>query len=273
MNMTHEAIEMLLATGRKQQVPTYPAGGDPFFIDHVGNVKDLSGFAPPTRIKRSVTLTDVESFSLYVNTYKTAGTIIFASIMDGAASFNCILDYHTKDKPEFCSHTAMFKTIQTPEWTVWLAANRKRMSQVESANWIEDNLHLFVSPEGSGAPSGSDLLELVKSLHGHQNASFTGSLRLNTGAYSVAYTEEVDVRGMIKESSMVLPPIIIGGFKLFHGMPGYRIEARLKTSIKDRKLELYFETKAVSQMVRECLNAAVERVGELTKLTVLFGQA
>jgi uncharacterized protein YfdQ (DUF2303 family) len=273
MSMTPEAIDLLLATGRKQQVPIYPAGGDPFFIDHVGNVKDLSEFAPPTRIKRSVTLTDVESFSVYVNTYKTAGTIIFASIMDGAASFNCVLDYHTKDKPEFCSHSAMFKTVPTPEWLTWSAANRKRMSQVDFANWIEDNLHLFVSPKDSGAPSGADLLELVKSLHGHQSASFTGSLRLNTGAYSVAYTEEVDVRGTIREAAMDLPAIIVGGFPLFHGMPAYQVEARLKTAIKDRKLEIYFETKAVSKMVRECLTAAVERVEEFTKLRVLLGSA
>jgi uncharacterized protein YfdQ (DUF2303 family) len=160
--MTPEAIELLLATGRKQQLPIYPAGGDPFFIDHVGNVKDLSAFAPPTRIKRGVTLTDVQSFAMYVNTYKEAGTIIFASILDGAASFTCILDYHDKDKPQFCSHTATFKTVSTPEWVTWQNANRKRMGQVEFANWIEDNLHLFVSPKDTSAPSGAELLELVK---------------------------------------------------------------------------------------------------------------
>ena len=269
--MTPEAIELLLATGRKQQVPIYPAGGNPFFIDHVGNVKDLSAFAPPTRIKRGVTLTDVQSFAMYVNTYKEAGTIIFASILDGAASFNCILDYHDKDKPKFCSHIATFKTVSTPEWITWMNANRKRMGQVEFANWIEDNLHLFVSPKDTSAPSGAELLELVKSLHSHQTAAFTGSLRLNTGAYSVAYTEEIDVRGTIREAAMDLPPIIVGGFPLFHGMPAYQVEARLKTTIKDRKLELYFETKAVSKMVRECLDAAVERVEELTKLKVLLG--
>lgn len=273
MSMTPEAIELLLATGRKQHLPIYPTGGDPFFIDHVGNVTNLSAFAPPTRIKRGVTLTEVESFAAYVNTYKMAGTIIFASIADGQATFNCILDYHTPDKPEFCSHHAMFKTVATPEWMTWQNANRKRMGQVEFANWIEDNLNLFVSPPESNAPSGADLLELVKSLHSHQTASFTGSLRLNTGAYSVAYTEEIDVRGTIRESVMDLPPVIIGGFPLFYGMPAYQVDARLKTTIKDRKLELYFETKAVSKMVRECLNAAVERVEELTKLKVLLGQA
>ena len=274
MDMTKEYLDRLLTLSRERPDIIEPKdGGDQFLISADNKPVDLSAFFKPNRIKQHVTLLDAQSFIAYVNTYKSKeGTAIFANVGNESATFKAVLDYHSST-PEFCSHVAEFKTQITPEWQTWLSANRKPMGQVEFATWLEDNLSLFVSPEGSGAPSGAELLELVTTLNGHQNATFNSSLRLKNGAYSVSYDESIEVKGTIvsRGDSLELPPRISAGIKLFHGCPAYQVDARLKTGIKERKLTLWFETIGLPQMVRENLLNVVEQVEEQTKIKAYIG--
>jgi len=283
MSLTVEAIEKLLATGRAQHGITHPKYGDAFVITPDGKVLDVSNQYEPKYIRQVVTLSNAQSFALYVNDYKcmrdATDPVIFATVTDQNALFTAILDYHGKSIgegcqfPSRCAHRAIFQTKETEEWKVWKAANRKMFTQVEFATWLEDNANLLVSPEGSGAPAGNDLLELVRSLHGHQNARFNTNLRLNNGAYSVAYEEDVEVKGMIasRPGSLDLPPIIMGGFSLFEGAAPYQVPARLKTRISERRLVLFFETIALHKIVRESIDAIVAQVAEQTKIVPLIG--
>lgn len=283
MSLTVEAIEKLLATGRAQHEIIHPGDGDSYVITPDGRVLDVSKQYPLKYIKQTVVLGNAQSFAQYVNAYKCdvgiSEAVIFANVTNDSAVFTAILDYHAalteEDDPcaSRCAHRAVFQTKETEEWKVWKAANRKTFTQVEFATWLEDNANLLVSPEGSGAPAGNDLLELVRSLHGHQNARFNTNLRLNNGAYSVAYEEDVEVKGMIasRPGSLDLPPIIMGGFSLFEGAAAYQVPARLKTRISERRLVLFFETIALHKIVRESIDAIVAQVAEQTKIVPLIG--
>lgn len=278
MDLTEQAIEKLLATGRGQNQMVDTIDGDAYAITPAGTVLDLAGRYPPKYIKQTVTLLDARSFAEYVNRFKMMETLLFADITPSAAKLTAVIDYHQSNQDDEhvaqrgC-HRAVFTTKATPEWEAWQAANRKHMNQVEFATWIEDNMQLFVSPEGSGAPTGSELLELVRTLHGHQNARFNTNLRLDNGAYSVAYDEDVEIKGTIlsKPGSLQLPPLIMGGFAVFEGAAAYQVPARLKTRISERRLQLYFETIALHKIVRESVDAIVAQVAEATKITPLLG--
>jgi uncharacterized protein YfdQ (DUF2303 family) len=271
MDLTQEAIELLLKTGRAQNEAHTGDDGIRYFIKPDGNPVSLAGMYKPQWIRQRVQFEDCESFAKYFNRFKNADSTIFASVEDTEAEFTAILDYHGAEAHRG-DHVTTYRTLSTPEWKAWQSANRKHMAQIEFATWLEDNSHLFVAPPGeTNAPSGADLLELVKSLHGHQNASFNTALRLDNGAYSVKYEESIDVRGTIKADSLTLPPFIYGGFPLFQGMPGYLVKARLKTRIENRKLVLFFETVAVEKTVRDCIDMIVDRIEEKTEQTILMG--
>lgn len=273
-----ETLELLLGTGRAQQGINKGDSGDAFFITPAGVATSLEKFFAPTRIKQHPRFTDSGSFCEYFNRFAGDASLIFANVGNNGASFGAVLDYHApnpnKNIAQYCDHVATFETEDTAEWGAWQNANRKSMSQLEFAVWLEDNLHLFAGPEATGdksAPSGADLLELVKSLHGHQNANFGQSIRLDNGAHSVKYEEVVNVQGNVQGGVMVLPPFIYGGFRLFHGTPPYMVKARLKSRIESRKLVLFFETVALEKTVRDCLNLVVEDISKSTKRTVLIG--
>lgn len=266
-----EAILTLVELGAKAPGIAQPEGADPLTLLQVGQkVESLERFFPPTRIKRTVHLLEATSFIDYVNRFKTEDTLIFANVSQNGVSFVAMLDYHSAApalKPAYCDHTAKFDAIPTPEWQVWLANNRKPMDQVTFATFLEDNQQVFVEP------SGAELLELVRSLHGHRNARFGTALRLDNGAYSVSYDEEVVVKGTssTKSGDLELPPVIKAGMAVFQGAAPYEVPARLKSRVVDRQLVLFFETIALHRIILESTLLLVKQVAEKTKIVPLIG--
>lgn len=280
MEITAQAIETLLATGRGQQAINLNPQGDPYYISPSGEAISLEEFFPPRRVKQQVTLLDAGSFIDYVNRFKNSDSLIFSNVTEKDATFTAILDYHTpggESEPlaDYCAHRASFTTQPTPEWVTWLKANRVPMSQVDFATWLEDNLKLFVTSADEASPSAAELLELVRTLHGHQNARFSSNLRLQTGAFSASYDEDTEVKGTMttKPGSIDLPAQICGGFPLFQGGEAYAVPARLKSRIVERKLMLHYETISLPQLVRENIMAVVKQVADKTGIIPMLGQA
>lgn len=278
-----ETVEFLLATGRAQNKIEHGDTGDAFFIKPDGMPVSLTSFFAPTRICRAVSLGDALSFITYFKDFADIDSRVFAVLGRDGSTFTAMLDYHRKASDDtdlrkagqarYCSHVATYTTEPTPNWLAWKNADRKRFSQLDFAIWLEDNLHLFVTPDSDkGALSGASLLELVKALHGHQNASFGESLRLDNGQHSVSYEEQINVQGTMKSDKMVLPAFIYGGFSLFEGTAPYLVKARLKTRIENRKLVLFFETVALENMVRDCLNILLTQIETEIGRKVLIGQ-
>lgn len=246
-------------------------GDKPFAIVPDGcKAISMADYFPPTRIKRQVTLLEAGSFADYVNKFKSPNTLIFAVVSETGVTFKAMLDYHNPApdlKPAYCEHIAVFSAIETPEWKTWRDADRQVMSQVEFATWIEDNAKLFVEPDGA------DLLELIRSLHGHQNARFNQAIRLDNGAFSVGYDEDVVVKSanVTKAGSMELPPVLKAGISVFQGSTPYEVAARLKSRVSERQLKLFFETIAKHEIVRESIMLLVKQISEATTIIPLLG--
>ena len=166
--LTKDTLDTILGMA-KPEIQT-PMGAQPFVvIPQTQKVESLEKLFPPTRIKLSVNLLEAGSFIEYVNRFKSANTLIFANVTETDVRFKAILDYHTPAPgltAAYCDHIATFSAIETPEWKTWKTFDRKPCSQVDFATFLEDNVDLFV------LPSGAELLELVRTLHGHRNARF-----------------------------------------------------------------------------------------------------
>ncbi len=245
--------------------------GVPFLVIPDGmKLESLERLIPPQRIKRHVQFLEASSFCDYVNKFKNSNTLIFANVSESGCKFLAILDYHAPMPdltPAYCDHVATFTAIETPEWKTWREANRQAMNQVEFATWLEDNQKLFVEP------TGAELLELVRTLHGHNNARFNTALRLDNGSFSVSYDEDVVVKGasVAKGGEFELPPVIKAGIAVFQGGEKYEVSARLKSRCADRKLSLFFETISYHEIVRESILLLTKQIGEETKIVPLLG--
>lgn len=272
-NLSPATIDKIVAMGgaiRANGMETPWGHSDPFVIlPNYMSVRSIADLLPPRRIERKVTLQEVESFCAYVNRFKEDDTLIFCNVDDGCA-FNAILDYHAAApdlKPKFCRHMASYVALETPEWVVLQEKEKQEMNQVAFAEFIEENAKMF------RLPNGADLLELAKSLHGHRNARFQQTVRLDNGANSVSFEEDIVIKSQntTKAGAYELPGIIKVGAAVYVGGEVFEISCRLKTRIQNRELTLFYEIVGYAALVRESTLALVKQVEKVTGILPLLG--
>jgi uncharacterized protein YfdQ (DUF2303 family) len=174
-------------------------------------------------------------------------------------------------QPKYTNHRATLELVQTPDWKAWLAADRKVKPQGDFAMWLEEFAHLFNHKDC--VIKGAELLELISTLYAKQDVSFDTLIRLQTAGFSCNYQENTAVGGSIASGKVELPPIIQAGVQPFEGGPTYRIDARLKVKIADRKLHLWLETVQLQKTVRDSVLETVKMVSERTGIIPLIGTA
>jgi uncharacterized protein YfdQ (DUF2303 family) len=273
INADRHVIEKIVALGgHVNTAGKITNEGDPFAIVADGfHVENLSHLVPPPRIARNVHLMEVESFCAYVNRFKQSDSLIFCDMGAEGCTFTAMLDYHGAAPdltPRHCQHMARYTAMFTPEWQVLREASGESFNQVAFATFLEDNQKLFVSP------SGADLLELVKSLHGHRNARFNTALRLDNGAYSVSFDEDIVIKGsnVSKAGDMTLPDKLTCAAKVFLGGDKWEINARLKTACKDRQLVIWYQIIGVPEIIRENIFSLVKKINEKTEILPMLGR-
>jgi uncharacterized protein YfdQ (DUF2303 family) len=267
-DLTADAIDKIVSLSNAYRLEQAVPDGDPFAVMPASvKIESLDKYFKPRVVRAAPQFKDVDSFIAYVLSFSTRQTVVFSNPSVEAVNFTAIIDYHEGDTPGWCSHRAVFVSELTPEFKTWRAANRKQMGQVEFATWLEDNAELFYEP------SGADLLELVKNLHGHKNARFGGEVRLATGNYSVSWEEDTVVagRGTVQGGSLAFPKMVTAGIAPFYGCPPYKVVARLKTKVEDRKLSLWYETVAEHLIMRDSINLICQKVRSELKIPVLIG--
>lgn len=273
-----DIAQMLIQQGAKApQILALPDTAEKVVVIPEGmSIESLKEFCPPERIEQKVNMLEAGSFIDYVNRFKDADTLIFCNITETSVTFQAVMDYHQqKDaKPRYCRHQAQFAAVETPDWQVWKNVDRKPMKQIEFAEFLENYQHLFVDEKGKN--NGAALLELVRTLHGHANARFSTAIRLDSGAHSISYEEDVRVVGNAggttsKPGEMQLPPMVQAGMSIYHGADPYLIRARLKSRITERQLFIYFETVQKPAIIRESILLLVKQVTEKTKIVPMLG--
>ena len=134
----------------------------------------------PTRTKQNLTVLDAATFIDYVKRFTTNATVVFCNGPNGR-TFRAVFDYHQPDQPAWGSHSASYACPLTVEWGNWKATDRKRLSQADFAEFIEDNVKDVVTNEQTpGAPSAADMLEISRTLQAQKNITFRQRTRLDT---------------------------------------------------------------------------------------------
>ena len=262
--MTPETIEKITQlsapqTGRDctEQFITMPA---------TMKVEDVSRFYPPTRAKATPQFTEAAGFIAYVNRFKTAATVMFASISDTGAQLTAIIDYHSPEKPDYGSHRAGFTLERTTDWNNWMGNDRKAMAQLAFAEFLENHQHLIAEP------NGAELLELVLTLEGKNDVAWQSVERLKDGGAKLLYDEVVNVTGATKAGTMKLPDQIGAGIQVFQGCPKVPVLARLKYRMAERKISLWYETIMPHVLVRTAVAEVVSAIQETTQITAWPGK-
>jgi uncharacterized protein YfdQ (DUF2303 family) len=226
-------------------------------------IKSLEEFLPrPLRIRESVLLYDTDSFIGYVNSFRLPGLsrVFFNSEQE---QFVAVLDYHETETPGWCGHTATFRPRRSVEFETWMGANRKQMSQVDFARYLEENMPDVVEP------NSAELLQVALTFEAKKTVDFSSGVRLNNGQIQFQFDEVV--RGTSQKGTIEIPEQFVLGIPIHMNGPAYRIPVRLRWRLQEAKLIFWYEIVRPHRFIEHALKEIRERVAKETAVPLLAG--
>lgn len=223
----------------------------------------------PQRVTARPVFFDVASFVQYVARFRDPDTTIFVD--RATATLTAVLDYHqeTEDNLSIAvngarwgSHVATFKARPTPEWMTWTTASGKRKSQLEFAEFLEDNLADIASPPGA------EIYEIARSLEAAKSASFLSGIRLTDGQSQLRYEETITAKAGEK-GHLEIPERFLLGLAPFEGAERFEVVARFRYRITDGKLQLWFDLLRPHKVVEAAFDAVVATAAQGLEGTLL----
>lgn len=254
----------------------HPAGGRAVILPN-GGVQHLAPIdAPMTHVKQSVAAFDATSFAAYVNRFKQTAPIIddetaevvkdeYAGITTIFADPNtsclrAVIDYHEYDDPGRCAHSIRYDVPWSEQWGRWRAIDGKAMSQVDFAEFIEENLQDIVEPEGA------TFLDLVTGLQAKKRISFESGVRLQDGTNQLTYAEDVEAKG---RGNLLVPSEFAIGAPIFFGGESYRVRCLLRYRIDEGRLIFIIKIHRRQFIEQTAFQHICQTVAEITGIPVL----
>lgn len=216
----------------------------------------------PSRIKQAVTLQTVDSLVDYVNRFKTDETMLFADI--GRNSIGALIDYHGPTEAANVDHSATMVLPYSEEWKAWTAASGQLVRQLEFARFIEENA------ADIAAPSGADLLEVVRDLQAVRRANFKKAVRTASGNENFEYSEETTAS--TKNGSVEIPAQFKLELPVYFGGAPTPLFAFLRWKLSDGDLTIGVTLHRAEHVRQAVFRGIVLDAAERTARPALFGR-
>lgn len=226
--------------------------------------KHIGQRSNPVRKEGTVLFADAASLVEYHKLYSDSDSRLFADLR--AATITEVFDYHQSgDNPaRWGRHRAIFTVAQTTEWQTWLASNGKRKSQVEFAEFIEDNAADIQTP------AAADMMMFARDLEARKDVNFASAIRLDNGQTQFTYSEET--KASVGKGKMEVPETFTIRLRVFQGADPVSVIARLRYRITEGKLSMWYDLLRPQKLMEEAFDAIVREVGEKTGTHVFLGQ-
>ena len=227
--------------------------------------------AAPVRKRASVTVHDALSFTGYVLRHIEPGTVVFEDGEGAAKSFTAHIDYHlgAKDGARFCDHECVLRMAHSEEWNVWTRNDNRVMSQLEMAEFIEENMSDIVSPEGAR------MLEIVKTLEATQGVEFKSLVRLENGDRGINYQLRTGAKAG-QSGEIEIPATFTLCIPVFRFGVAMDVECRFRYNIKEGQLRMGYIIARPQKIIDGAMDVTREIIVkslESTGIAVLKGSA
>lgn len=223
----------------------------------------------PRRVRAKTAMNDVPSFNDYFNAFKQDRSRLFAN----RDEFRIVgvLDYHGDydnesidgQDPSWCTHHVTYMAPRSPEWMTWTGADGKRMSQLDFAQFIENNV------DDINTPPGAEMLEISRSLQAKKSVDFASAIRLANGEQEFSYAEVI--QGSSSKGKLSIPEKFVIGIPVFVNDQPYAVEARLRYRINESKLSLWYDLHQADKIEHDAFNKIVTMIADNTGVVVWMG--
>lgn len=232
----------------------------------------------PRRKKGNASLKDSESFINYINRHKNHPyTTIYCDqdYSQSKVNFTCIFNDHAYQSqggeysyPSWRDFTAKYTPKFSEEWNRWVGGNKRQFTQLEMAEFIEENLSDIAAAEGM--PTGSELLEMATSFEANQDMRLKSAIRLQSGGVNMNFVQDDDGQTLVR---MKLFEKIAIGIPVFWGGDAYQIAARLRYRVKEGRLTFWYELIRSDKVLEHATKELIKKIESGTSVPLFMGVA
>lgn len=217
----------------------------------------------PERITASVRMSDTSSFVKYVQSFADERTRVFANPKD--LNFRAVLDYHVAGdrKPEFLRHNAMFALEQDERWKTWSGSDGRWFSQIDFAEFIEDNY------QDIDTPPAAAMLEVARDLHAKNDVAFDSRVSLKDGQVQMTYQETI--KATVGTGAIEVPESFKIRIPVFFGEHPVLLDVRLRFRISNQKVVFAYKMYNRTSTLLNAFRATTDAIASDLKLDVLMG--
>jgi len=208
----------------------------------------------PIRHQGNFMVADVDSFIAMVTRERIIGRTIVTANIDNQ-NFNGVINFARNGEVSgFGDRKIILDMKHTTEFKRWLTADRGRMTQLQLADFLEENL------ENISEPPAGEMIEMISNLKVKRNATYSSVVDVGTGEQSIAFQE--NIKGEMQNGSMDFR----GKFKItltpFLGSKPYSIDCNLRFSVDNERLLVFFSMINIEKVKEHAFEAESHKVGE-----------
>jgi uncharacterized protein YfdQ (DUF2303 family) len=206
----------------------------------------------PMRNVGDVRVADVESFAYMVERENIPETTIVRADMNNR-NFVAIINFAEDGKiAGFEDRTISLSLVRTLEFGRWMANNRERMTQLQLADFLEENLENIVEPPAA------EMIEMISNLKVKRNAQYHSVIDTNTGAQSLSFSETI--KGETVNGSMDFRSKFKIAITPYIGSKPYEIECNVRFSVGEERLRIFFNMINIAKIEEHAFDAENTKV-------------
>jgi uncharacterized protein YfdQ (DUF2303 family) len=225
-------------------------------------LESLERFMPnPPRRSSDAVMRSVESFTDYVNLFRSPNSRLFAD--KSGLRVTAVLDYHDpKGLPSWGENRATLTLSLSPEWKTWSGLSGKVLSQLQFAEFLEDNYTEIIEPDGA------TVLEAASNLEAKKTVSFKSAKRLSDGTSQFEYSENIENKG---KGLLTVPHEFKLSLPVYENGEPVLVSARLRYAIRDEHLTFTYLLNQPHRILDTAFAQVLEAVEEATEIKPYLG--
>jgi uncharacterized protein YfdQ (DUF2303 family) len=236
--------------------------GAPVTIDLTGDqYRDF-----PRRKAGTVTVRNVASFERYYAKHSDDSSEVYADLDE--ATFTAVLDAHGPDDPRWERHRLVLRLEHGLPWKTWTSRDRQWMTQMDFAEFVEDNARDVAPGE---EVSAADLLEVAQSFQAHTKVNFQQGTRLATGQTQLTYSETIEAKAGSR-GEILIPPAFKLAIVPFEDCAPRVLGARFRYRLSNGDLRLGYFLDDPARVAREAVAEVASVLAATCEIAIMQGR-
>lgn len=256
------AIQALINLGKERTFQRIEEGPAPAILVPQGtSLLSLESYLPaPVRVRERQEFIDPTSFAGYVTRFQKSETILIASVEKRTLS--ALIDYHGNEgQPSWSDHRADLVSIISPDWQSWSDSNGQTMSQVEFAEFIEDQNHCIVEPDAAR------MIELALNLQSTTDVTFSSKINISNGLATFSYSESPSSGSQ----SISFPTKLHISLSPFRDSDPVDMNVRMRYRTNGGNPKIFYQLDRPDRVIEQSLRKEWEKASTQIGLPVLVG--